>query len=148
MGSYECRCHGGFFLSDSPRTPASTPSDGEPCRPTQRAPPRGAGALGPPLRACIPGGLGGQGRELWAAGRPGFVPLVLGLQGFLGSLPPLLRQGCWCLWCFCVAGLGATDGQMPPEKPLYPSWAGGWAVGRAEFGPSSLVPFPQWGLEV
>ena len=150
MGSYECQCLSGFFLSDNQHTCIHR-SSGESClssaltalplraraAPATASPHLHSRGLG--LRA----GSSGGGRE----GR--FVPLVLGLQSFLTvrSLPPLLRQGCWCPWCFVWRGLGATDGQMPPEKPLCPFWAGGWRwAGRG--WPFSLVPFPQWGLKM
>lgn len=126
MGSYECRCHGGFFLSDNQHTCIHR-SDGEPCRSPPGAPrPAEPGPWEPPLRACIPG-ASGSGQGALGGREAGFVPLVLGLQGFLVA-PSLLSCGraAGVPGAFVWQGLGATDGQMPPEKPLCPSWAGGW----------------------
>ena len=60
------------------------------------------------------------------------MPLVLVLQGFLAapSLPPLLRQGCWCPWCFCVAGTWGHRWADAAREATLSILGWGLAVGR------------------
>ena len=132
MGSYECHCREGFFLSDNQHTCIHR-SNGEPCRsPPGAPPPRRAGAPGNRLSAPASRGLGVRAGSSGGGWEGRFVPLVLGLQGFLAapSLPPLLRQGCWCPWCFCVAGTWGHRWADAAREATLSILGWGLAVGR------------------
>lgn len=73
------------------------------------------------------------------------MPLVLGLQGFLAA-PSLCSCGRAAVvpGAFVWRGHGATDGQMPPEKPLSVlGW--GLVVGRMRGARSLWFSSPSGG---
>ena len=119
MGSYECQCHSGFFLSDNQHTCIHR-SNGE----------SGLGRPGTPGR-----------NPLWG------WPEWLILRGAPPStFPPPAHQGCWCFWCFYLeTRWGPTWADVTREAVL-PSGLGA-GCGQEDWGPFSRAPFPS-GLEV
>ena len=148
MGSYECRCHGGFFLSDNQHTCIHR-SNGEPCRsPPGAPPPRRAGAPGNRLSAPASRGPRGQGRELWGRLGGPFCASGVGPAGFpRGSLPPSAPAAglLVSLVLLCGRDLGPQMGRCRQRSHFIHSGLGAGG-GQGEVGRSLSFPSRSRGL--
>lgn len=149
MGSYECHCREGFFLSDNQHTCIHR-SSGESC-PSRPATALPAGSGGPWSRLtespfwglALRAGSSGGGRE----GR--FVPLVLGLQFPHSSLPPSSpAAGLLVSLVLCVEGAWGHRWADATREATLSVLGWGLAVGRVRVAvlSGSLPPVGARGL--
>lgn len=146
LGSYECQCHSGFFLSDNQHTCIHRSNGESPCRCPQAAahtplPTRRR----PHAAAHTPATAAGSG----AGPRPGqAAPLLLCWHWF--CLGPPAPGRCPLTRPVGVSGVfiwrrgGATLGSVGPEKPF--SFLGGGWLWPERAGPVLPVPSPTRGV--